>query len=66
MTDWAVVFADILASFKVKYKDARGNLDLQAEILAQVKVQILQDPWAKMPTTIFPEKNLRVVCNLLS
>ncbi|KIM59755.1 hypothetical protein SCLCIDRAFT_125687 [Scleroderma citrinum Foug A] len=58
MTDWAVVFADILASFKVKYKDARGNPDLRAEILAQVKVQILQDPQAKMPTTIFPEKNL--------
>ena len=61
MTDWAIVFADILTLFKVKYKAARGNPDLRAEILAQAKVQILQDPRAKTPSTIFPERNLRVV-----
>ena len=61
MTDWAVIFADILTSLKVKYKAARGNSDLRAEILAQAKVQILQDPRAKMPGAIFPERNLRVV-----
>jgi len=66
MTDWAVVFAEVLASFKIKYKDARGNPDLWAEILAQAKIQILQDPHSKMPTTELPERNLRVVCYLLS
>ncbi|KAI6137276.1 hypothetical protein F5141DRAFT_1209604 [Pisolithus sp. B1] len=42
MSDWKQVYSGILSSHAGKYKEARGNSELRNEILAEVKVKILQ------------------------
>ncbi|KAI6124685.1 hypothetical protein EV401DRAFT_2068729 [Pisolithus croceorrhizus] len=42
MSDWKQVYSGILSSHAGKYKEARGNLELRNEILAEVKANILQ------------------------
>ncbi|KAI6095573.1 hypothetical protein EDD16DRAFT_1704589 [Pisolithus croceorrhizus] len=42
MPDWKQVYSEILSSYAGRYKEARGNSQLRNEILAEVKLEILQ------------------------
>ncbi|KAI6016299.1 hypothetical protein PISMIDRAFT_10406 [Pisolithus microcarpus 441] len=42
MSDWKQVYSEILSSYVGRYKEARGNSQLRNEILAEMKVEILQ------------------------
>ncbi|KAI6017919.1 hypothetical protein EDC04DRAFT_2902372 [Pisolithus marmoratus] len=42
MSDWKQVYSEILSSYVGRYKEAKGNSQLRNEILAEVKVEILQ------------------------
>ncbi|KAI6110237.1 hypothetical protein EDD17DRAFT_1512581 [Pisolithus thermaeus] len=42
MSDWNQVYSGILSSHAGKHKEAKGNSKLRNEILAEVKVKILQ------------------------
>ncbi|KAI6102253.1 hypothetical protein F5141DRAFT_1065733 [Pisolithus sp. B1] len=42
MSDWKQAYSEILSSYAGMYKEARGNLELRNEILAEVKGKILQ------------------------
>ncbi|KAI6036719.1 hypothetical protein PISMIDRAFT_17849 [Pisolithus microcarpus 441] len=42
MSDWKQVYSEILSSYVGRYKEARGDSQLRNEILAEVKVEILQ------------------------
>ncbi|KAI6118044.1 hypothetical protein F5141DRAFT_1211873 [Pisolithus sp. B1] len=58
MSDWKKAYSEILYSYVGMYKEARGNLELRNEILAEVKGKILEhEPLhsAELP------HNLRVV-----
>ncbi|KAI6140382.1 hypothetical protein EDD17DRAFT_1770180 [Pisolithus thermaeus] len=58
MSDWKQAYSEILSSYVGMYKEARGNLDLRNEILAEVKGKILEhEPlhFVELP------QNLRVV-----
>ncbi|KAI5998897.1 hypothetical protein F5J12DRAFT_895287 [Pisolithus orientalis] len=57
MADWSEVYSDLLSSYVEQYTDARGNPDLRAQILADVKSQILQQ--ASSGSVELPQ-NLRV------
>ncbi|KAI6007522.1 hypothetical protein F5J12DRAFT_892403 [Pisolithus orientalis] len=57
MADWSAVYSDLLSSYVEQYTDAQGNPDLRAQILADVKSQILQQ--ASSGSVELPQ-NLRV------
>ncbi|KAI6097097.1 hypothetical protein F5141DRAFT_1205735 [Pisolithus sp. B1] len=42
MSDWKQAYSEILSSYVGMYKEARGNLELRNEILAEVKGKILE------------------------
>ncbi|KAI6124314.1 hypothetical protein EV401DRAFT_2069004 [Pisolithus croceorrhizus] len=42
MSDWKKAYSEILSSYAGMYKEARGNLELRNEIMAEVKGKILQ------------------------
>ncbi|KAI6100790.1 hypothetical protein EDD16DRAFT_1717104 [Pisolithus croceorrhizus] len=42
MSDWKKAYSEILSSYVGMYKEARGNLELRNEILAEVKGKILE------------------------
>ncbi|KAI6115877.1 hypothetical protein F5141DRAFT_1212464 [Pisolithus sp. B1] len=42
MSDWKQAYPEILSSYAGMYKEARGNLELRNEILAEVKGKILE------------------------
>ncbi|KIN98406.1 hypothetical protein M404DRAFT_31412 [Pisolithus tinctorius Marx 270] len=57
MADRSEVYSDLLSSYVGKFKDAQGNSELRAEILAKVKSEILQH--ASEGSVALPQ-NLRV------
>ncbi|KAI6039577.1 hypothetical protein EDC04DRAFT_2895094 [Pisolithus marmoratus] len=57
MADWSEVYSDLLSSYVGQYKEARGNPNLQSEILAEVKSEMLKQ--AASGSVALPN-NLRV------
>ncbi|KAI5987924.1 hypothetical protein EDC04DRAFT_2912705 [Pisolithus marmoratus] len=57
MADWSEAYSTILSSYLGQYKEARGNSELQNEILAEVKLEILQQA---APGSVALPNNLRV------
>ncbi|KIN95433.1 hypothetical protein M404DRAFT_11142 [Pisolithus tinctorius Marx 270] len=57
MADWSEVYSDLLSSYVGKFKDTQGNSELRAEILSEVKSEILQH--ASEGSVALPQ-NLRV------
>ncbi|KAI6096949.1 hypothetical protein EDD16DRAFT_1518484 [Pisolithus croceorrhizus] len=58
MSDWKQAYYEILSSYVGMYKEARGNLELRNEILAEVKGKILEHE--PLHSVELPQ-NLRVV-----